>query len=396
MNGTEGKNGGAVGSPRAETERVLLSIDRPKSYCAAGRMFAPMPVLEVRGVGELSFPVPKNQAEALSDRSASRSGETGRNGAEIGPEDARLGGEGWEKTLAGVLDAAAEGIGCPRKDLGAQLRKLSALGPGESLRVGDPEAEETAGVLIVALPVSGGAEGGEIVVRYKDEETVLDIRVREPSEIAWAAFYADCGQKTRPVTAGRALALVFDLELSGGPNGRGRAPDYGEETERMARALAAWNARADEGEKMVVLLNYDYGERGFSLGELRGVDATVAEVLLEAAAGRRPGSFSVSAEGPVSFSEAGNASRSLLTSPRPPRSLSFSASGLSSLCLARRRLPDGRDRFSARTNCSPCFPAGQSSEEPWFRKHVFYARRLSRSRQALCRALSITTCNRRP
>ena len=115
-----------------------------------------------------------------------------------------------------------------------------------------------------------------------------------------------------------------------------------------------------------------------------------------AAAGRRPGSFSVSAEGPVSFSEAGNASRSLSASPRPPRSSSFSASGLSSLCLARHRLPDGRDRFSARTNCSPRFPAGQSSEEPWFRKHVFYARRLSRSRQALCRALSITTCNRRP
>ena len=284
MNGTKGKNGGAVGSPRAETARILLSIDRPKSYCSAGRMFAPMPALEVRGAGALSFPVPKDQAGNLSDRSASRPGETARNGAEIGPEDARLGGGGWEKTLAGVLDAAAEGIGCPRKDLEARFKKLSALGPGESLRVGDRKAEETAAVLIVALPVSGGAEGGEIVVRHKDEETVLDIRVREPSEIAWAAFYADCRQKTLPVTAGRALALVFNLELSGGPNGRGRAPDYGEETERMARALAAWSARAEEGEKMVVLLNHDCGGRGFSPGELRGVDAAVGEVLLEAAA----------------------------------------------------------------------------------------------------------------
>ena len=120
MNGTEGKNGGAVGIPRAETEMILLSIDRPKSYCAAGRMFAPMPVLEIRGAGELSFPVPKDQAEVLSDRSASRPGETGRNGSEIGPEDARIGGGGWEKTLAGVLDAATEVLGCPRKDLGAR------------------------------------------------------------------------------------------------------------------------------------------------------------------------------------------------------------------------------------------------------------------------------------
>ncbi len=167
MNGTEGKNGGDHESPRAETERILLSIDRPKSYCAAGKMFAPLPALEVRGAGALSFPVPKDRMRAISDRAAPRSGETVRNGAEIGPEDARLGGGGWKKTLDDVLDAVAEGLGCPRKGLGARFRKHSALGPGESLRVGGPEAEETAAVLVVALPVSGGAEGGEIVVRHK-------------------------------------------------------------------------------------------------------------------------------------------------------------------------------------------------------------------------------------
>ena len=284
MNETEGKNGGDIESPRAETERILLSIDRPKSRCAAGRMFAPMPALEVRGAGALSFPVPKDRMRALSDRAASRSGETVRNGAEIGPEDARLGGEGWKKTLDDLLDAAAEGLGRPRKGLGARFRKLSALGPGESLRADGPEAEETAAVLVVALPVSGGAEGGEIVVRHKNEETVLDIRTGEPSEIAWAAFYADCGSETRPVTEGGALALVFDLEIPGGPDGRVRAPDFGKETERMARALDAWRAEAEEDEKMVVLLNHDCGGEGFSLGELGDVDASVAEVLFEAAA----------------------------------------------------------------------------------------------------------------
>ena len=86
------------------------------------------------------------------------------------------------------------------------------------------------------------------------------------------------------MTEGGALALVFDLELPGGPDGRARAPDFGKETERMARALAAWSAEAGEDEKMVVLLNHDCGGDGFSLGDLGGVDASVAEVLLEAAA----------------------------------------------------------------------------------------------------------------
>lgn len=46
-------------------EELLLSVDRPGDFCAHGKLFAPMPRLEVEGVGLLSFPVPDMQVRAL-------------------------------------------------------------------------------------------------------------------------------------------------------------------------------------------------------------------------------------------------------------------------------------------------------------------------------------------
>ena len=234
-----GKKRGDIEDPRAEMERILRSIDRPRSCCASGRMFAPVPAFEVAGAGPISFPVPESQISAVLSAAASTSG---GNGCDIGPKDLRLGGGGWERTFTDILDAVAEGLGCPRKKLEAKLRGLAVRAAGKSLFPDDPqvrESGETAAVLAVVLPVSEDFEGGDAVVRRGGEETVLSVRAGEPSEIAWAAFCADLGLESRPVTSGSAMALFFDLELAGGPGMRGWAPDFGKETERMARALGA-------------------------------------------------------------------------------------------------------------------------------------------------------------
>ena len=46
----------------ARLESLLRSIDRPGDFCAHGRLLAPMPRLEVEGIGMVSFPVPETQA----------------------------------------------------------------------------------------------------------------------------------------------------------------------------------------------------------------------------------------------------------------------------------------------------------------------------------------------
>ena len=51
---------------QAPLEALLQSIERPGDYCTQGRLFVPMPRVEVGGAGMLSFPVTPPQAQALT------------------------------------------------------------------------------------------------------------------------------------------------------------------------------------------------------------------------------------------------------------------------------------------------------------------------------------------
>src|ERR1700736_647733 len=73
--------------------------------------------------------------------------------------------------------------------------------------------------LILALP--SVSVGGELVVRNKDREARLDLRCEDPSEVCFAAFYADCVHEVLPVTSGYRLVLVYNLVW----HGRGGLPE---------------------------------------------------------------------------------------------------------------------------------------------------------------------------
>jgi len=53
--------------------------------------------------------------------------------------------------------------------------------------------------LVVVLPSE--YSGGELVVRHQGREVRLDLRRDEPSEAAFAAFYADCVHEVRPIAS---------------------------------------------------------------------------------------------------------------------------------------------------------------------------------------------------
>jgi len=59
---------------------------------------------------------------------------------------------------------------------------------------------------VVVLP--SPYAGGELITRHKGREARLDLRRDGPSEIAFAAFYADCRHEMLPIASGYRLALV--------------------------------------------------------------------------------------------------------------------------------------------------------------------------------------------
>ncbi len=274
----------------AKLKRLLMSIDRPGSYCASGKMFAPLPVLSVSGMDALSFPVPESQVKTLiecSRRSPFGKGtetlvdKEVRDSWEINSSEFSLKGRGWNEAFAAIVEAAADGLGCPRERFRADIYKLLVYEQG-GFFLPHRDTEKTDGMvatLVVALPVRGS--GGEVVVRHKGHETVIDMRGGEPSEIAWAAFYADCEHEIRPVRDGNRIVLVYNLALLNGA-GELAAPDFGAETQRVADELSAWRSECRADDKIVWLLDHDYSEAGLSFDSLKNIDASVARVLKEA------------------------------------------------------------------------------------------------------------------
>lgn len=272
-------------------EEFLLSIKRPGDYCVGGRLYAAMPVLAVEGVGDLSFPVPESQLRALvaaSHRAPYGKGPktlvdtSVRDCRQIDADKIHLAGRGWRVSLDEVMDRVARGLGLSSDLLDAELYKLLVYEPGGffSTHRDTEKSDGMVGTLSVSLPVHGA--GGELVVRHGDRETVFDMNAEEPSEVAFAAFYADCPHEVRPVTGGYRISLVFNLCLRSAGESPPLAPDYAALADRAAESLSAWR-KEGVTDKLVWVLDHEYSEEGLSFEALKGVDATRARVLSPAA-----------------------------------------------------------------------------------------------------------------
>ena len=131
--------------------------------------------------------------------------------------------------------------------------------------------------LVVVLP--SPYTGGELVIRHKNHEARLDLRLDEPSEVAWAAFYADCRHEVLPVASGYRLALVYNLIR---PDGEPvpQPPDYDDVRNSVTALLRDW---PNAPRKLVLPLEHAYSEAELGFETLKGADAAVAGVVLAAA-----------------------------------------------------------------------------------------------------------------
>ena len=278
-------------------ETLIGSVDRPGDYCAHGRLVSPMPRIVVDGMGTLSLPVPGTQMEELvaaSDPAPYGRGtdtivDPGvRNCRQVEAGLVEVSGRAWNDTFSSLLDRSAEGLGCPREMLDAELYKLLVYETG-GFFVPHRDTEKAEGMvatLVIALPVVG--RGGELVVRHRGREEIVDMAADDPSEFSWAAFYADCEHEIRPVTEGNRICLVYNLMLKDG-GAPLRAPDHDDLVAPIAEELAALPGPSRRDRKLVWLLEHDYSEAGLSFGTLKNTDRAVGRVL--AAAAERAGYF---------------------------------------------------------------------------------------------------------
>jgi predicted 2-oxoglutarate/Fe(II)-dependent dioxygenase YbiX len=189
---------------------LLSTVQQPGDLYASGRLEFLAPRLTVEGVGQIALPLLPIQAEQLI--AIAKRAPYGRGSAtivdasvrrtwQIRPGQVHLGGKHWQGTLDRIVALAAEGLGIS-EPVSAELYKLLIYDKG-SFFVSHRDTEKQPGMfatLVLALPSL--SSGGELIVRHKRREVKLDLASDEPSDIAYAAFYADCVHEVLPVTAG--------------------------------------------------------------------------------------------------------------------------------------------------------------------------------------------------
>ncbi len=274
---------------------LLGAVQRPGDFFATGTVEIFSPSLEVEGVGPVALPLLPVQAEqliAVAERAPYGRGEETlvdtdvRRTWQIDAARVRIGGRHWAETLETIVDRATTGLGVSEPVV-AEFYKLLVYDEG-SFFVDHRDTEKAPGMfatLVVVLPSI--YTGGELLVHHRDREARLELSCPEPSDAAFAAFYADCVHEVLPITSGCRLALVYNL-LRPGKGQQLEPPSYDSEQARVAARLQQWieakkSADDDSPEKLVYPLEHAYTQAELSFEALKGEDAAIAPVLVAAA-----------------------------------------------------------------------------------------------------------------
>jgi hypothetical protein len=210
---------------------LLGELEAPGSFSA--RQVAPPEDLqiEVRGVGQLRFPVPDEQARALCE--IGRPARYGRGELtlldrrvrdtwEIPSSRVRIDKRRWNRTLLPILDVLREDLGLPSGcRLEAELHAMLVYARGQFfLPHKDSEKhDEMIGTLVVTLPAP--FTGGGLVVEHDGQRATYR---GSKAALSFVAFYADCRHEVKPVSSGHRIVLTYNLLLRRN-DGEPAAPD---------------------------------------------------------------------------------------------------------------------------------------------------------------------------
>jgi len=289
-----------TGIARDQLADLLRNLRSGGSFCT--RRTAPVGnlTIEVRGVGPLSLPVTAAKAKEL--RLLAHPAKYGhgaqtildrrvRDTWEIPRSRVKIDKRRWNNTLRPMLDTIREDLGLPAtSSLKAELHSMLVYEPHQFFapHQDSEKNDQMIGSLVVLLP--SNSKGGELVVEHRGESR----RYRgSASSLTFVAFYADTRHEVLPVESGYRVVLTYNLMLAGhttpaNDNAAVLAATAAELLEQhfVQTPQPRWpgdSQAQDPRDRLVFLLDYQYTERGLRWPELKGDDATRANILGQAA-----------------------------------------------------------------------------------------------------------------
>jgi hypothetical protein len=275
-----------------ELAEILDAIQRPGKFYAAGAAEIYLPSLIVDGVGPIAFPLLPFQAEQLvgiaEQAPYGRGPDTLFDSAvrktwQIAAEKVHIQGKYWQENLGEIVDWVKAKLGVAAR-VDAELYKLLVYGSGDFF-ISHRDTEKSSGMFATLVAVLPSLyQGGELIIRHRGEEAKLELTAG-PSEVAFAAFYADCLHEVLPVASGCRLALIYNLSRRDSI-GDIKPPDYRSAHSQLAAWLRQWQETVcaeDAPRKLIYPLEHAYTEAELSFSALKGADANRAEVAVAAA-----------------------------------------------------------------------------------------------------------------
>ncbi len=275
-------------------EALLSALDSIKGtgdFHSTGHASFFFPGIEVKGVGELAFPLSTAQAKQLT--ALAESAPYGKGKETVFDESVRkcwqldakqfvIREVQWRKFLAATLNRVASDLGITGK-ISAHAYKLLIYGKGGHFKAhrDTEKIEAMFGTLIIALP--SAHEGGQLFIRHGGREIEVDFSQPDRRhDFQHAAFFADCEHEVRPVRSGYRCCLAYNLRLDeGDPANLNVAFDV--HAQKLAPILRDFKPICG-GKLTAIQLDHSYTEANFSLKSLKGHDSTRARALLSAAA----------------------------------------------------------------------------------------------------------------
>lgn len=256
--------------------------------------------IEVTDVGELGLPVTAAQAKQL--RLVARPARYGhgeetvldrrvRDTWEVPRSRVRIDKRRWNRTLRPMLATIRDDLGLSSESsLVAELHSMLLYERGQffAAHQDSEKDDEMIGTLVVLLP--SHSTGGDLVVSHRGES----VRYQgSRSALTFVAFYADTRHEVLPIGTGNRVVLTYNLVLKGAST----APltDDPSVVAATAELLQGhfencpeprWRGDREAlapADRLVVLLDHQYTERGLRWSHLKGSDATRVEILRGAA-----------------------------------------------------------------------------------------------------------------
>jgi hypothetical protein len=278
----------------AAARALLLALDRVQGragFASVGSSPFFFPDLTVKGIGEIAFPLSKQQASTFTRMAElapygkgakTKHDESVRKCWQLDAKHFSFKGKAWNRYLKDTLEKVSADLGISGK-ISAKPYKLLLYGPGGHFKAhrDTEKLDAMFGTLIVALP--SRHEGGQLRIRHGGKQVIVDFSTEtHRDDFQHAAFFADCEHEVVPVKSGYRFCVVFNLVLENGDPAplNLKAEDH---AERLAALLekAVHEQAADN--PTVILLQHQYTEANFSLRNLKGNDRHRAAALFASA-----------------------------------------------------------------------------------------------------------------